>query len=597
MKAIKKLIFLLSISVLLVLAACSQTKPQAIDPTVRECDYYLKQQVADKNSNIIDSCEPNPGDDDGDPIDPPTPSASESLELAPWEELTARAEELGVSLGEAASPGVDEYIGQTNDPNTILLQPTDYPRNATDTQDFINKLFRDSPLTLTGPLPDPSQNPDDPCKTTLVDGSSLDNQSSSILMAIEDYSGVVWPGALHQGRTVPGGAGSLADIPVGMDKRNALDVVSDSAFIRRTGVAPTSGAVYTAIGDIIQESQNTWRADPSKIYFKVVQASSLREVSVKTGFSASAFGLDLTRTMDASTSSSSNNVYVVFYQTMFNVYLDTRGYRPLQALFNNNLVVTDLNDFGDREELGYENLPTYIHSVSYGRMLIARYSSSKDINELSASLEAKFKKGDIGGSNSMSAHYKRIIDNSEIEVVAVGGPYDIQKEALKTDGWKDYFKRSDVPLNTLKPISYVVKRWDGQTAKVSNTFKYLKRECPAVPAKIEVEIANEKGDTSLYLTQPGKSEVEILKVGDDGSKKIYDITSFLSGDITDDNIRVRSWINKYGVFGTSRRDTKVTFIVDGIPTDQIAQGSCKTCNSADLDNFAVNKRNGKVERR
>jgi hypothetical protein len=574
MKTARKFI-LLALLTMLVLAGCSQTNPKPLNPALRECPVQLRSDGA----AFIDPCDPDP-----DPDPQPQPASA----LASWDELVAKADQLQVSLGEAASPYIEEFVDEP------VITAQDYPRDATDTQNFVDKLFANSPLTQIGTLPDPIQNPGDPCVTTLVDYTTPPGRETQMLYTLEEYPGILWPGALYQGKTVPGGIGSLVAIPVDVSKRQPISLVSDTAFIRKTTSDGSSGAVYEAIGQIMQESQLRWKADPSKIYTKIIEASSLTEVGIKTGLNASAFGATLSQKMDASSSSSQSNVYVVFWQTLFNVYVDERGARPIQALFNSNLTVNDLNDLGNRNELGYDNLPTYIRSVSYGRFMIARYSSSKNSKELKYALDVKFSAGDISGGRSLEAHYKRIIDSSEIEVVAIGGPYDIQKEALKTDGWKAYFERTTIPLNTLKPISFNVHRWDGQPAKIGNVLKYLKRECPATPAKIEVRIENRKGDTTLYVTKAGQ-EQEILHVVDDGSDRVYDITSHLSGN--DDNIRVRSSINKYGLFGTSRRDTKVTFIVDGIPTDQIVEDSCGTCGSTDLGNFLVNSRNGKVQKR
>jgi hypothetical protein len=470
-----------------------------------------------------------------------------------------------------------------------------YPQNTLSTTEFIDKLFLNSPLTMVGNLPDPVNNPQDPCVRTLVNVTTPDNAELSTL---EDYPGVIWPGALYQGASVPGGVGSLLQIPVSVTKRNGLYMVSDTTYSQTYVASATAGNVYTAIGNIMAQGEINWENAPSKVYFKVVEASSLRELSVSLGLNASAFGATVAAKLDANTSSSANNVYVVFLQTLFNVFVDLQGNRPLPGLFNNNLTVPDLEDLGDHNELGYTNLPTYMQAVSYGRFLVARYSSTKASQELKASLEKKFKAGDIAAATTVEAHYKRIIDESSVEVLAYGGPYTIQKEALKTDGWKDYFDHTDIPLNTLKPISYIMHRWDGQPAKVQNVMKYYKRECPAVPAKIEVKVDNQKGNTFLYLKKAGTtSEIQVVAAYQDGAITTYDLTPYLTGG--DDTIRIHSQIDKYGLFGTSRRNTTVSFIVDGSPVaapNSPISGSCSTCHSADLAVLIINKSNGKVQK-
>jgi len=569
----------------LALVACGSTPPLksgSAASAISETQRLPCAQLA-LTGQFLPECPVDPGNP------PPTPHPT-GLQIHDFDELQAKARRLGVSLDEAASPYIERYLAR---PAPISTQS--YPTNATGTQDFINKLYAGRPPVLTGPLPDPTPAGNPACADIAHDVTS---PGSDGLLSFTDHPGTLYVGALYQGNSAPAGVGSLSDLPIDATKRNLLTLYTDTPGVApQTGIQPNPAEVYNATGTLISGAVSRWGADqPNEVYLKVLTASSVREAALQLKLDVSAFGGSVSAHLDSSSNTENNSVYVVFKQTLFNVLVnDVGSYSAFQKLFNTNLVLPDLNDLGNRNLLGYENLPTFIRSVSYGRALIVRYSSSKDVTELKAALEAKFGKN----SGGVSEYQKRILDSSDFEVLAYGGPYEITKEAFKQDGWKTYLEKTNVPLSTLKPVGYGLSFWDGRHAQISNVFRYLEHTCRSQPAKVEVKIENRRGDTVLYLKDASGLEREIVRLDQDGAERVFDLTPFLDGQ--DDNIRVFSSINKYGFFGSSERDTKVTFFVDGLPFNGSpaapAEAKCKQCHSGDVANYTVNKKNGKLERR
>ncbi|OOV11988.1 MULTISPECIES: thiol-activated cytolysin family protein [unclassified Deinococcus] len=567
-------------------AAPSVSKPQYLVP----CEPYLMQSAS--QTVRAQSCgEPEPEPD-------PQPAAA-PITLRSWDSLVEKAQRLNLSLAEAASPYSEAAVAyraqQALQQSPLQAQGT-YPVGASNPQDFVDRLFLGSPsVWAVTPPPDPIINPSDPCSPTI---QTFTGANDPAISSLEEIPSTIWPGALYQGGKLSGGVGAMVSIPLSTDKRKPLTLESDTAFMQRTGITPDSGSVYTAIGELMRDTQTAWGGtDPSTVYFKVEEASSLRELSTKTKLNFSGFGTTAQATLDTSHNANESSVYVVFYQTLFNVAVTENG-RPVNTLFNSTLSAADLEGLGMRNEVSTDNLPTFIKSVSYGRALVARYRSSKDVNELKAALNMKFQDGKpVNGSVDMSAHYKRIIDNSSVEVHAIGGPYSIQREAMKGEGWKTYFEKEELPLNTLKPISFALKRWDNNPVALSSTLKYVQRSCTGSPARIQFKVENRKGNTKIMLKRYGETNTtEIASVTDDGVVRVIDATPFLSR--RGDEITIYSEIDKYGMFGTSRRDTKVTPIVDGQELgNMVSEEECGTCHSKNIGYLTVNSNNGLVERR
>lgn len=571
----------------LALAACGQSGSTPGANTSTSGAKPLRIQpicpIDDPGQVLPDGC--------GGPTDPPVdpPPSTSGLQLHSFAELQAKADRLGVSLDEAASPFIEDVSASATG-----LSALSYPTGTSAPQEFIDRLYQGTPTILTGTLPAP-QTGNAGCQDIPHDVTSPASQG---LLSFSEFPGVLYAGALYQGNSAPGGVGSLNDLPVDSSKRNPLTIYTDTPGITpQYNVQPNPADVYNATGNLIASAASRLGADqPDNVYFEVITASSAREAALKLKMDVSAFGGSLSASLDSSSNSSNSSVYVVFKQTLFNVLVnDVGGASAFQKLFNANLGVGDLQTLGDRNLLGYDNLPTYIRSVSYGRALIVRYSSSKDVNELKAALDAKY--GKISGG--VSEYQKRILDNSDLEVLAYGGPYEINKEAFKQDGWKTYLDRTNIPLSTLKPISYGLSFWDGRRVQMSHVFRYLEHVCASRPSKIEVKIENRRGDTVLYVRDAAGVEREAVRLDDDQSERVFDLTPYLDGQ--DDNIRVSSIINRYGLFSSSERDAKVTFFVDGQPFTGYpaapAEDSCSQCHSADLANYTANKANGKLLRR
>ncbi len=539
-----------------------------------------------------------PGGGGGGIINPP-PTASTQPKFVSFDEIINLAKQRDVSFDDALMPVYPTTKGSVQ----ISARTQEYPLDATGSQDFVDKLFSrglEFVRNSTPPAPDTS------CSYTPVDLSNALSLSSFITLT--NRPGILWPGALYEGKSIANGLGSLQPLYVPSGKRNQLQISSNTGFNRLAN--PEVGSVEAATREIIIDSKNTWQnsSGQSVVAFEVVEASSFQEAAIKIQNEMKAkLGSDKVINIEGSNETSTNfskennSVYAFFIQYLFDTKMEglsDNGYsdRPFNALFNSDLTLDNLRDYGNRNEMGYDNLPTYVKSVKFGRFFVARYSSSKSSFELQRAVKLAVEAGGLAsGSTKIEAHYKRLIQRAELSVSAAGGPFEAQTALfdLTTDNWKKYFEVKDIPLNTLIPIAYEIQGWDGRLAAIKNNIKYYKRTCPTAPVKVEAQVENRLGWTSITVRH-SDGTVKSVGVSGDGTSKSVDLTELLSG--LDDTVTIRSNISKYGIFGTSKRDTRVKFYADNEDTGEGVNGSCKTCHSADLATFKINKTNGMVKR-
>ncbi len=291
---------------------------------------------------------------------------------------------------------------------------------------------------------------------------------------------VLWVGSLLQGDGFVNGIGSLAELPI--RQRAPLTVAIDILTGENTRVVdvPDQASVNQAIGGLIQAAHDAGHTAGSDIYFTKETTHSLDQASLKMGISASYMGASIKSSLSASMSAETRTVSAYFVQRMFTVSMVLP--QTPDAVFSAEFTEDHLADQMERGRMGPDNLPVYVSSIAYGRILIFTFSSSAMETEINATLNVVYNGGEFGGE--LSAEQQDILENAQISVVAVGGDAEHALQLIRSNNLSDFFT-SDTPLTTARPISYTVRNLaDNSIAQISETTNYNLREY--VPAEIAV---------------------------------------------------------------------------------------------------------------
>ena len=300
------------------------------------------------------------------------------------------------------------------------------------------------------------------------------------LVTLNPGADVFWPGVLLQGKSYLGGVGTFAELPI--RARAPLPIAIDILFgdNTRTVAHPDLASVSSAVGEIIQAARQAGVKVQSSIAYTKTDSHSVEQVAVKLGLSARYLGAKAKAALAVSRSASATTITASFTQRTFTV--STVAPQTPGAFFSPSFTAADLQQQVDLGRLGPDNLPVYLASVTYGRVLLFSFTAEATREEISGTLNAMFDAVAAGGSVSLSARQKELLQTSEIRVFTLGGDADFALAVIRSGNLADFFT-ADATLSTFVPISYTLRNLgDNSLARVSETTTYDLEECRATTA-------------------------------------------------------------------------------------------------------------------
>lgn len=282
---------------------------------------------------------------------------------------------------------------------------------------------------------------------------------------------IMWPGSLLQGDKYAGGLGSLGELPI--RQRAPLKVFIDllTEDSGRTVANPDASSVASAVGALIQDATNAGHIAGSSIFFDQTTTHSLEQASLDLGISVNYLGTQVQSALSYDESVTEHTLTAYFTQKMFTVSV-VQPQTP--SAYFSGFTAEKLNEQIDLGRIGPNNLPTYISSVVYGRMLMLTMTSTHTIEDMRAALTAS-REGI--GSGSVDASHLTVLTESRIQVSTVGGVDDGVEGLITSGRLGDYFA-ANAPLTSARPLSYTVRNLaDNSIAKVSETTEYAINNC------------------------------------------------------------------------------------------------------------------------
>jgi len=351
----------------------------------------------------------------------------------------------------------------------------------------------DAYLQSLPPWPAPAASKDESVGTTKVSEEVIEGvvyacsstphsitQTPEKLVTLNPGADLFWPGVLLQGKSYQGGLGSFVELPI--RQRAPLEVSVDLLFSGNTRKVdrPTNASVNQAVGQIIQEARDANLVAQSSIDYSKTAAYSVEQSAVALGLSARYLSVEAKARLKASHQANRTTIAASFTQRAFTVSV-----APPQTpakFFSEDFTQADLQQQIDLGRLGPDNLPVYLSSVSYGRILLFSFTAQASKDEIVGTLNVMFNGVAASGSVSLSARQMELLQTSEISVFTLGGDADNALALIRSGNLADFFKK-DAAITSFVPISYVLRNLgDNSIARVSETTSYDLRECVASTA-------------------------------------------------------------------------------------------------------------------
>ncbi|MDF1521342.1 MAG: thiol-activated cytolysin family protein [Trueperaceae bacterium] len=205
--------------------------------------------------------------------------------------------------------------------------------------------------------------------------------------------------------------------------------------------------------------------------FTSVESHSTSQTLLSLGLDARYLGVEASARLDYRKNASQRTYTAYFVQRLFTIAVDLPE-RP-SSLFADGVTGADLQVLG----ISGSNLPLYIDSVSYGRILMFSFTSSDSRERIEAALEFSYD-ALVGGVDGFSeTELRQTLSTARIEVFALGGPNTGVQNLIRDGSLASYFE-APLAINQVEPISFTVRNLgDNTLAKVGDTTRYDVRTC------------------------------------------------------------------------------------------------------------------------
>lgn len=311
------------------------------------------------------------------------------------------------------------------------------------------------------------------CTTESVD---LTSNPSKIVTFNPDV-GALWVGSLLQGKHYVDGVGSLAELPIRERAPITLFVDKLADDISRTVENPNAATVQQAISGLVNALDNTGGNVSSSIYYTVTTAYSAEQTAMHLGISARYGGFALDTSFSSELKANEHRVNAHFVQELFTIAVvspQTPG-----EFFTDAFTQERIDEQVTLGRLGPDNLPVYVAAITFGRILNFTMTSTASESTMKRIINASYEGLTGGGGVSLSDSDRKVLAESKIEVVAVGGNQDDALRLIRSGDLRDYFSEA-AKLSTARPISYEVHNiGDDTNATFSEATRYNLRDCTA----------------------------------------------------------------------------------------------------------------------
>ena len=336
-----------------------------------------------------------------------------------------------------------------------------------------------------------------PAKCPLIEKNIVESQVK--IISVGTNQGKIWPGALIEGNSLEPG-----DIKLIITDRAPITINSDLVINNTFRVVdePNSVTVQQAIAEMQIEAGNMEegnQAGAGQMNFKIEEASSFSQSMLAMGVSAgftepqSQVGIEGSTNVSNSRESKTHTVMARFVQEKFTVRLADDLLPTSADFFGEETTISDIGALESSGTIGQDNIPLFIESVTYGRVLLFSMTSTSvsTASDLSASLDASFADYVEGGA-SLKEEQKLILENSTTKIYSAGGTEEGANAAVASLDWSQFFVPA--PVSTAVPISFTARTLNGNRVqvKINSNIKYEQRQDCQEPSTYNIKITLDK---------------------------------------------------------------------------------------------------------
>lgn len=308
--------------------------------------------------------------------------------------------------------------------------------------------------------------------------------SDPIRRTFDSFPAVAFEGSVLPGLFVDGDrllAGEVRPLPLERAPMQlVISLASEQPVLEIDN--PSSATIQQAVATLQRDADARLSGIdivPADIDYVRKEAYSFEQTALELGFSlrydgplASA-GLDTAFASDRSFER--HTILVRMVQPMYTIsFVDDHIISPSQLLAAG--VTPELvNSAIDGGRLQEGNPAVYVKSVTYGRTMLFTMSSTRvqSAESLQVAMNAAY--NNISGEGEVSEEHRKVLAESEIRLVAVGGDTAAAEAAIRSANPGDFFQGANTA--NAAPLTFRVATLGGDTATVEDIATYQQQVC------------------------------------------------------------------------------------------------------------------------
>lgn len=322
-------------------------------------------------------------------------------------------------------------------------------------------------------------------------------------VAIDPDRSIIWLGNLIQGDSHYN-VGALEELSI--RERSPLKISIDLLRGDNSRVIenPSLTSVQSAIGDLVESAVENGHEAASTATYDWEMAHSSSEASLRLGFAGEYLGGSASASLEVDSVGDEKSYLAYFIQRAFTVSAELPS-EP-SAVLSADFKPERLEALKISGDIGPDNPPLYISSVTYGRVLIYRMTSSHSEERVAAAIAASYE-GTFKAEGYSEAEIKDTLASARISISTFGGNQANLESLIRSGRLQDYFT-GDTKLSSMQPVSFELRNLsDNSLANITRTTEYDVKTCKYVSEPIgeKVTVTLEKfnvpGDCDPGLDQ------------------------------------------------------------------------------------------------
>jgi Thiol-activated cytolysin len=282
----------------------------------------------------------------------------------------------------------------------------------------------------------------------------------------------------------------------------------------------------------------------ARIFFTKTEVTSIEKDFLKAGVSVEWMKNKFSAEVSRLKSSTMSKYMVKVVQPYYDISFKPDFKNTLEAIdfFNSSVSAKDIEDYYENYKRGSTkpNPPTYIQTITYGRMLILVAESNEKQDILNKTMDLTFQAGLVSGTSHLQQEQLNILRNSSFTVFSVGGSGEATIKILTAgkegigDSLSSYLKSGAEYSRSSPafPISYVSRYIkNDNVAKLGLAFKFSVPICIPNPRQVtNIRVV-------FFVTEDDKDDDESVRmtVIKNGNTRITETPPYGYGQTWPDN--------------------------------------------------------------